>query len=64
MFLYIELMFSAFTEGILDFLCQFGENIIIGRGIVVGTLFLLHRRGVNQRHQRYCMITLAPLIGL
>ena len=58
------LMFFLLTEGFLDFSRQFGKNIIIGRGIIMGTLFLIHQRDVDQRHQRYCMITLAPFICL
>ena len=60
------LMFSLLllTEGFLDFAGQLGKNIIIGRGIIVRTLLLIHQRNVNQCHQRHCMITLAPLICL
>ena len=40
------------------------KNIIIGRRIIICTLFLMHQRYVDERHQRYDMITLAPLICL
>ena len=58
------LMFFLLTEGFLDFGRQPGKNIIIGRGIIMCTLLLIHQRDVDKRHQRYCMITLAPFICL
>ena len=59
-------MFSSLrvAKSILHLLGQLGENIIIGRRIVVRMFFLVHQRNINQRHQRYRMVALTPLIGL
>lgn len=57
-------MFFSFTEDILDFGRQLGKNIIIGRRVVMAALTLIRQRDVDQRHQRYRMVTLAPLICL
>ena len=40
------------------------KNIIIGGGVVVGALFLIHERNVYQRHQRYGVVALTSLVGL
>ena len=49
---------------ILYLLCQPGKNIVVGFGIVVGTLLLIHQCDVDERHQRYRMIILAPFVCL
>ena len=54
----------SLIEDILDFSRQLGENINIGRGIVMGTLFLTHQRNVDECHQRHSVFTFAPFICL
>ena len=62
--IYVNVLLLLLTEGILDFAGQLSKNIIIGRGIIMRTLLLIHQRNINQSHQRHCMITLAPFICL
>ena len=51
-------------QRVFNLCSQACKNIIIGRGIIVGTLFLIHQRNIDEGHQRHCMFTLAPFICL
>ena len=58
------LIFFSLLQGLLNLRSQARENIIIGLGIVLGTLPLIHQRDVDKRHQANGMIALASLISL
>lgn len=53
-----------FAQCILHLSGQPGKNIIVRHRIVVTMLLLIHERNVDERHERYQVITLPTLICL
>ena len=53
--------FLFLSEHILYLGSQCVENIVIWSDIVLRTFFLVLKRDVDKRHQRYGMVTLASL---